>query len=223
MQASINVRFVPERLGAPTTFSLGFRLDAGGGLPPPLTGIEFHYPTDLGIATNGLGVASCPLVALEADGPSICPPDSRMGGGNALVEIPFGGETQQETASIALLAGPSQDGYVRMFVNAMGSSPVIAHVVMPALLLPGDLRFTVPLVESLPGSPYVSVAGAHVTLGGDLTYYERRHGRLVAYRPQGVMLPRDCPRGGFRFSMNFSFLDGTAARAQTVVACPRGR
>ena len=94
---------------------------------------------------------------------------------------------------------------------------------MHSLLLAGDLKLTVPLVESLPGAADVSVVRVQVTLGGNLTYYETRHGRRVPYRPRSVVLPKICPRGGFRFSATFSFLDGTHAEARKVVACPRGR
>jgi hypothetical protein len=221
---SISTVFTPERLGKPTTVSLGFQVSAGPGkvVPPPLTGIDFKYPADLGIATSGLGVASCEVAALETYGPSICPPNSVMGSGGATAEIPVGGDVEHETANIVLLAGPSRDGYVRLLVCATGLSPVAARVVMFSLLLDGELKLTVPLVESLPGAPDVSVVRAHVTLGGDLTYYERRNGGLVAYRPKSVVLPRRCPRGGFRFSADFSFLDGTHAQARRTVACPRG-
>jgi hypothetical protein len=92
---------------------------------------------------------------------------------------------------------------------------------MPSLLLAGDLKLTVPLIESLPGAPDVSIVRVHVKLGGDLTYYETRHGKSVAYRPRSVVLPNSCPRGGFRFSATFSFLDGTRAQAKQTIACPR--
>jgi hypothetical protein len=222
--ASIAAAFAPERLGAPTTVSLGFRIAAEAGqVPSPLTGVDFRYPADLGIATSGLGTASCPIARLEAQGPAICPPDSHMGSGSAAVEIPVGGEVETETASLALLAAPSQGGYVRLLVVATGRSPVIARVVMSSLLLDGGLQLTVPLVESLPGAPDVSVVRARVTLGGDLTYYERRHGRTVAYHPSGILLPKRCPAGGFRFAATFSFLDGTQAHARTTIACPGAR
>ena len=221
---SISTVFSPERLGAPTTVSLGFQVSAGPGqVPPPLTGIVFKYPADLGIATSGLGVASCPTAELEALGPSICPPNSVMGSGSATAEIPVGGEVQTEHASIVLLAGPSQDGYVRLLVCATGLSPVAARIVMPSLLEGGELKLDVPLVESLPGAPNVSVVRTQVTLGGNLTYYEHRKGRLVAYRPKSVVLPPRCPRGGFQFSADFSFQDGSQAQARRTVACPRGR
>jgi hypothetical protein len=79
----------------------------------------------------------------------------------------------------------------------------------------------VPLVPTVPEGPDVAVTDVHVTLGGRLTYYERVHGRRVPYRPQGILLPKRCPRGGFRFSATFTFLDGTQAQAQTTVRCPR--
>ena len=221
--ASISTVFTPLRLGAPTTVSLGFQISAGAGqVPSPLTGVDFHYPANLGIATSGLGVASCPVAELEAHGPSICPPDSRMGSGSAFVEIPVGGEVLTETASIGLVAGPSENGFVKLLVSATGLSPVAARIVMPSLLLAGNLKLTVPLVESLPGAADVSVVRVHVTLGGNLTYYERRHGKMVPYRPKSVVLPKRCPRGGFKFSATFSFLDGTQAEAARTVALSEG-
>jgi hypothetical protein len=146
-----------------------------------------------------------------------------MGSGSAFVEIPVGGEIETETATIALLAGPSEDGYVRLLVAAEGLSPVIARVIMPSLLLDGHLKLTVPLVESLPGAPDVSVVRVHVTLGGNLTYYEQRHGKTIPYRPKSVVLPKTCPRSGFKFSATFSFSDGTQAEAKKTVACPKRR
>ncbi len=214
--------FAPERLGAQTTMSLGFRIRGGSDDPPsPLTGLDLRYPVNLGLATSGLGTASCPIAPLEAHGPSICPADSRMGSGSARVEIPVGGGIQTETASLALLAGPSENGYVKLLVTATGLSPVIARVVIPTLLMPGELNLAVPLVESLPGAADVSIVEVHITLGGNLTYYETVHGHTVAYHPVGIGLPRSCPRGGFPFATTFSFTDGSHAQAHASVPCPR--
>ena len=222
--ASIEASLTPERLGGPTTVGLGFRIMMDGGrVPSPLVGLDFHYPANLGIATSELGTAECPLAPLEAQGPAVCPTNSRMGAGSAEVEIPVGGGIETERAGIALVAGPSQNGYVNLLVTATGLSPVIARILMSSLLLPGELRFRVPLVESLPGAPYVSVVHVRVTLGGRFTYYERRGSRTIPYQPRSVALPRTCPRGGFPFSASFSFLDGSSAAARTTVPCPRGR
>jgi hypothetical protein len=222
-RTTMSAAFAPDRLGASATVSLGFQIRAPAGqVPSPLTGLDFHYPVNLGIATTGLGVASCPPAELQAHGASICPPDSRMGSGSASVEVPVGGGVERETARLALVAGPSPDGYVRLLVVATGLSPVIARLVIPSLLQTGEFELAVPLVESLPEAAYVSVVRANLTIGGNITYYEPVHGRNVAYRPAGIGIPRSCPRGGFPFSADFSFLDGGHATARTRVACPRG-
>jgi hypothetical protein len=218
---SISATFAPKRLGATTAVTLGFEVTANAGqVPSPLTGVDFNYPADLGLARSELGVASCPIAPLEADGPVVCPPNSIMGSGSALVAIPVGGGVQAETAKIALLAGPPQENFLRLLVAITGKSPVIARVVMSSLLLDGHLQLTAPLVESLPEGPNVSFVRLRVTIGGHLTYFEHRRGKIVAYRPKGVALPPTCPRGGFRFSGRFSFEDGTQAYARTTVACP---
>jgi len=221
--ARISAAFTPERLGAATTVSFGFRIAAPGGTPAPLRGIELAYPPNLGFATSGLGVAACPLEVLEALGPAACPPDSRMGYGSAHVEIPISAHPVEESVTLALVAGPSTDGYLHLLVYASGSTPVIAEVVLSGVLLPGRIDIVVPPIPSLPEAPYVAVTQMRLTLGGDLTYYETVGGASVAYRPPGVGLPRGCPRRGFRFAATFAFIDGTRSKASTSVACPHRR
>jgi hypothetical protein len=218
--ASMTAGFTPEKLGAPTTLSLGFQL-GGGELPPPLTAVDFRYPANLGLLTSGLGLASCDPVELQEHGPSTCPANSLMGHGSALIEVPVGSEVLTETAQIALLAGPSQDGSTRILISATGASPVAAGFVMPTVLLAGRLHITLPLVPSFPGAPDLSVVRIQATLGGNLTYYQRAHGKMIAYHPRGIELPKRCPRGGFRFAAAFAFVDRSTAAAHTTVACPR--
>jgi hypothetical protein len=222
--AKIDAGFAPERLGAPTTISLGFEVKgASGELPAPLTAIDFRYPADFGIATSGLGTAACSPVALQAHGPAACPGNSLMGFGTAQVDVPVASELLEETARLALVAGPSPDGRLHVLIGATGESPVAARIVMPTVLSGGRLHVAVPLVQGLPEGPDVSVVKVHVTIGGNLVYHERRRGRTVAYHPKGFSLPRVCPRGGFRFAAAFAFLDGNRAAARAVVPCPRGR
>lgn len=222
--ATISAGLKPERLGGPTTLSLGFQITSHTGkIPSPLTAMDFSYPANLGLATTGLGVAACATAQLDAHGASACPPDSIMGSGSGSVEIPESGEIIGESTTIALVAGPSQSGYLQLLIAATGISPVAARIVMPTLLEGGHLNVGVPLIPSLPEGPDIAIVRVHVTLGGDLTYYEQVRGRTVAYHPKGVTLPSHCPRGGFRFGASFAFLDGERASARTVVACPRRR
>ncbi len=146
-----------------------------------------------------------------------------MGSGSALVEIPIGPQIVSETAHVALLAGPSQNGYLQILASVTGETPVAARVVLSTQLAPGLLQIPVPPIPSLPEAPYVAVVHMHLILGGHLTYYEPVHGHEVAYHPVGIGLPRSCPRGGFPFAASFGFLDGGHAEARTSVACPRGR
>jgi hypothetical protein len=217
------VKFTPERLGAPTTLSFGFSIAPGSGARSALTGVELSYPTTLGISTSGLGLASCSQALLESSGPAACPPNSHMGYGSALVEIPIGSEVVRETASVALLAGPSVNGSLQLLVCVTGESPVAARIVLSAQLLPGRLQIRVPLIQTLPEAPYVALVRLRATLGGHLKYYENVHGRTVTYRPRGIVLPRVCPRNGFRFAAALTFLDGSRSLARATVPCPRRR
>jgi hypothetical protein len=222
--ARLRVAFAPERLGAPAAISLAVDIAGSGeALPSALTAIDFRYPSGFALSTSTLGLAACDPAALEASGPIACPANSRMGGGHAVVAFPLGPEMRTETAQIALFAGPSADGRLHMLIFALGEEPVYGQIVMSAVLLRGDLRFTVPLVPSLPASPDLAVVRLRVTVGGRLTYYERAAGRTIAFRPRGIALPRRCPRGGFRFAAMFSFLDGSRVGAQDLVRCPRRR
>jgi hypothetical protein len=203
--------------------SIGFQILASSGLPSPLTGVRLSYPRNLGLATSGLGIATCQPERLQETGPAGCPANSQMGLGSAMVRFRVGPELFNETATIGLVAGPSSDGYIHMLVSATGVSPVGARVVMESVLRPNQLALTVPLVPSLPEGEDVSVVSVRATLGGNLAYLEKVHGRMIKYRPKGVLLPRSCPRGGFAFAATFTFLDGTEASANNTVPCPRRR
>lgn len=187
----------------------------------PLLGVELAYPRSLGFGTDGLGVAACSAEALELLGPAVCPADSRMGAGSAMVGIRIGPELVEEPVSLALFAAPSTDGRLHLLVYAAGRVPVQAGVVLGGVLSAGRVTIDVPPIPSLPEAPYVSVSRLQLTLGGDLTYYAPTRRGLVAYHPTGVRLPNSCPHGGFRFAARFAFLDGEQATARTAVQCPR--
>lgn len=221
--ARMSAAFTPEHLGASTTVSFGFQISQDTQDPAPLTGVELAYPRGLGLATSDLGVAPCPPTQLEVIGPTGCPPNSQMGSGNAVAQVPFGSDVVHETVALSLLAGPSPDGYLHLLVYAKGKFPIEAILVLTAVVLPGHIAITVPPIPSLPAAPYVALTEMHLTLGGHLTYYEMVKGRRIAYHPAGVGLPATCPRGGFRFAATFTLLDGERAGSHAAVACPARR
>ncbi|HEX3391712.1 MAG TPA: hypothetical protein VHS55_04055, partial [Solirubrobacteraceae bacterium] len=127
--ASISAGFSPERLGGHSALRLSFHIGTTDGtLPSALTGLDFRFPADLGIATSGLGVASCNPTRLAQEGPKACPPNSIMGTGSALAKFQVSPEISEEPASLALVAGASPSGSVRMLVGATGVYPVSTRI-----------------------------------------------------------------------------------------------
>lgn len=231
----LHASLTPEILGQGTTIGFGFQVLTLGIAPAPLTKVEVRYPIDLGIALSGLGIATCnPSTLEDFERNESCPPDSRMGYGTALAQLPVGSLTITETARIAVFRAPTQSGHLALLFYAEGKTPISAEIVFPGLLLPaqrpfgGVINLDIPPIIGLPGSSNVAVTKLTSTIGPqNITYYEHVRGKTIAYRPKGVLLPDRCPSGGFPFAALFTFEDGTSAGAHTVVPCPlrqiRGR
>jgi hypothetical protein len=229
--ARLGATFIPERLGKATTLEFAFSFTAPPGqVPPPLTQIELRYPENLGLGLSGLGLATCTAEILDASGPSGCPPDSVMGYGAAFTGIVLGTTIITESAPITILRSPDREGHLAVLFSAEGTTPVDTRILFPGLLLPAPAPFGglvsvgVPLVPTLPGAPYISITRLRATIGPEkVTYYEQAGGRTLAYQPKGILLPDGCPRRGFPFSAQFSFLDGSSASAETTAPCPARR
>ncbi len=227
-RAELNASFSPDRLGASTTITFGFRLATSeGSALPPLTGVDLQMPAGMNYTTTTLGLAVCQPAALLAHGLAGCPPNSRLGYGSAYVEVPFVTGSGREIPEIQAVAGPSPNGNTVVLFYANGLYPVYAQLAFSGEVLPDTGRFgsqlatTVPLVTSVPGGPDVSIRSVTSTIGpSHLTYYKRMHGRLIPFHPRGVAVPERCPRGGFPFAAEFTFENGSRTGAQTTVSCP---
>lgn len=224
----LGVTFTPNRLGQGTNVEFNTRITAPKGeVPSPLSELVMRYPSSLGFQVSGLGTATCSEATLESRGPRGCPADSLMGRGSVVVAIPIGPEVIDEDATVAILRAP-QEGGVAMFFYLEGIEPVYADVILTGLLSEGTpasgsekILVSVPLVEGLPHGPDVAVVQLRATFGPlGLTYYERVRGEFVPYRPRGILLPKRCPRGGFRFGADFTFQDGSRSTALARVPCP---
>jgi hypothetical protein len=224
----LSASLTPERLGGGTTIGFSFTVaTTTGQVPSPLTGVDLLYPANLGIATSGLGLATCTATIIEERGPEGCPSESQMGYGSGLVEVPFGPEILHEVATTRVFMAHLNQGHLGLVFWAVGATPVAAQIVFPGLVLPagnpygGELSTTIPLVPTLPGAPDAAVVELSTTIGPEhLTYYERIRGKYHPYHPQGIVLPRTCPRGGFKFAARFTFQDATHSNARTSVPCP---
>jgi hypothetical protein len=219
--AVLSAAFRPKRLGAATTLVFSVRIDPPAqSTPLPVSEIEISYPANLGLATSGLGLDSCDPAALELQGTEACPANSKLGEGSAVVEVPFGPTIVSEPVALEIYAVPSSDGFLHLGILAHGQTPVIANVVLSGVLSSGRLQITVPPIASLPAAPFVALVKMQASLGGDLTYFEQRGGRKVAYRPRGIGLPDSCPRGGWRLGARFQFTNGQSSAAKTAISCP---
>jgi hypothetical protein len=226
--AGLTAAFQPERLGRRTTLSFGFRIaGAAGLLPPALTAIDLSYPANLGIALSGLGLATCTAAQLEASGVPGCQADSIMGFGSATAEISLGSDVVGEPVPITILRAPDEEGHISLLFDAAGSAPLNTSAVFPGALLPspapfgGQVSIDVPLIASLPGAPDVAIVRLRATLGpSGVAYFKPLEGRTIVYQPPGILLPDSCPKGGFPFAVQFSFVDGEHASARTVDPCP---
>ncbi len=226
--AKLQASLTPERLGHETTFGFGFRISSPQGqVPSPVIAVGLSYPKNLGVAISGLGIEHCLLAELVARGVRACSTDTRMGFGRATVEIPVGPTIVRESARIEVFRAPQQEGHLALIFNTEGATPVQAEIALPGVLqtapepFGGRVAIELPLVPSLPEASDVSIVDLHAAIGpAHLIYHELLHGHTVYYRPEGIKMPRHCPRGGFLFAATFAFLDGSHTSARAIVPCP---
>ena len=222
--SQLSASLAPEVLGKATTVGIGFQLR---NATSPLTGLARRLPAGVTAGFNTLGLETCAVTELEAQGPASCPANSVVGLGDAVVAVPLGSEQLLEPVSIKMFMAPSVKEHTQFVFYARGTSPVIDQLVFEANLI-GDsgifgarLDASIPTVPGLPGSPVASVVGMQAQIGPkSLRYHVRRHGRMVTFTPEGFDVPASCPRGGFPFGAIFTFANGSHESATTRVPCP---
>jgi hypothetical protein len=220
----MHVALQPGRLGRPTAVDIDIQIGAPP-VPPPLSTLAILYPSELGFTSGELGLESCSQSELEAHGPAGCPASSRMGNGSAQVQAPFGSGTIGETGELQVIRGPELEGQTQLLFYTEASRPLAGQLAFSSVLLAASapyeqIQLSVPAIPSIPEAPDIALVSLHVVLDpSGLRYYERSHGRRVAYHPTGVILPHRCPRGGFPFGVQVGFVGGARSTARTVASC----
>jgi hypothetical protein len=221
--ASLAVSFAPNRPGSST--AIGFAIKVGSSRSPsPLTGLSLSFPAGIAYSTSALGLAECDKDRLAEEGPSACPVNSRVGSGTAIVAVPFGGRVLDEKVALALFVGKTEGERVEVLYDAIGTTPVIAHLMFPGKLVSGtgggSLLTSIPPIATLPESPTASVISLNSQIDpASLRYTANVDGRPTMYHPRGIVLPRSCPRKGFRFSAALRFQSGATKAVHDVVGC----
>jgi hypothetical protein len=224
--ANLRVDFTPDRPGVSTTIVIRYELGSTDGrVPSPVTDINLRLPAGLEGTTN-LGDAICKTTMLQSQGVGGCPQNAKMGGGEALVAVPIGPAIVYEPVTITAFMGQPEDGHTVMLFYAQGDSPVDADLVFPGQLISDYGQFgeqintVVPVTPSLPDGPDVSLVRMESEIGANHILYKRDvRGKTVLFRPEGPVIPRYCPRGGFPFAAEISFQDGSHVIATSHVPC----
>ncbi len=225
---TLRAKLQPEALSASTTVSIGFQITASAEPePPPLSSFTVRLPAGMGFAASTLGLATCSELTLLSEGAGACPRESVMGFGSAQVQAPFGLRAVRETGRISIFMTQPVDRRTTMLFYFDGRKPVIAPLVLQTEILTPEssvdsvLSTEIPPIPTAPGGANVSMLSLQANIGpSHVWYFKHVHGRTVAYQPKGLNVPETCPRGGFVFTGEFGFQDGSQATSRSVVPCP---
>lgn len=222
----VRERFTPDRLGASTNLSLTARLSSSTeAAATPVRKLTVYGPAGLTIDARGAG--TCDRVALEQRGPAGCPANSRAGFGGGVGVLPLRTTTIKESYTLDFFFASTRPGHISLLVYASAVSPVVVEFTIVAHEVraprPYGLGFSVevPPISTFPGAPLASIESVFATLGAaNVAYYEHVGKRRRLVHVRGLLVPRSCPRGGFRSRAIVEFLDGQSSILDPTVPCP---
>lgn len=217
--ATIRPSFLPDRLGASTSFTLALRFSGGEGqVPAPLSKMVVHLPAGLGIGLRG--VSTCSQARLQRRGAAGCRSSSLLGHGHAILDVHAGSQTIPEEATVWAFRGPDRGGRPTLEIFGQGETPLDESTISTAVLDPdgapysSKLTVSVPPIPTLVGEPNASFVSLSLSIGG-VGHPLRAHAAAGT-----ILVPRSCPAGGFPFAAEFTFADQSTASAAAKVACP---
>jgi hypothetical protein len=214
--ATIAASLSPDRLGALSalTFTMHY---AGGALevPSPVRRSVVQFPAGLSIAMTRLH--SCNPARLRALGPRGCPRQSRLGSGYALAEVRVGSQTIAEAVTLSAFLGPPHNLRPTIEILGQGYTPYDKRVVLTGTVLADRFPYGEQMVMSIPPIPTVPLEPDASIVTFSLTVGARAHHSHTAGT---VLLPADCPVGGFPFAARFTYADGSDGSALATAPCP---
>jgi hypothetical protein len=215
--AAITASLSPLRLGRRAALTLTIRFSGGtGGIPSPVRRVALSFPAGLILEVPRL--VSCSLARLRDRGISGCPPAARLGIGHAVTTVLAGSQRLSENVALTAFLGPTRGLQPTVLLVGQGHSPVERRIVLTAVLQAGaapygeQMVIAVPSIPSLPLEPNASLATLALTAGRS----SRR-----SHDHDAVRVPSACPPGGFPFTGEFLYADGSKGTATTTAACPR--
>lgn len=216
-EAGVSLRpsFSPDRLGAATTFTLGFHFSGGAeAVPPPLRTVVVQLPLGLHFQLGGLAV--CQPARLRRGGPSGCPSSSLIGRGHALLQVHAGTEPINEEATIWVERGPEHEGLPSFGIFGQGYTPLDQSAVSTELVHTAGPPYGYRTVTTVPPIPTVMYEPNASFESLSLSFGNVRHHA----GPGTFFTPRTCPAGGFPFAAQVTFANGASASTTATVPCP---
>jgi hypothetical protein len=219
-------RFTPFELGAATNLSGQAMFSSPDTIPMPVTNVVGYGPS--GLTVNVTGTGTCERRLLEQDGPTGCPPDSRLGFGGGTALVALGGEVVKAPFTLDFFLAPREGGHLSFLIYVDAVSPVPIELVLTGKEVQGPrpygfgLTVEVPLISTVPGAADASVQNAYFTLGDQhIAYYRAVRGKERLVHVKGIVLPKTCGGPGLPFTFTVGFIDGTSSTDDFTMACPR--
>jgi hypothetical protein len=216
--------FAPNRVHARTATTVAVHI-AGGedGVPPPVRKIVVLTPAGLaGSSLEWPTTNGCSRAQLMRRGANGCPARSQVGSGSVVVAWREGSKTVTEQGKLWEFVGPSNGEYTFEDLGE-GTSPIrrrIASKVSLAALsgvYSSSLEDAIPPIPTRPGQPDASIVSFSLTTGNAKQPRFSGPGR---YGGLGMRVPSPCPAGGYPWSVELTFADGSVQHATTVTPCP---
>jgi hypothetical protein len=216
--ATITPSMSPDRLGAKAALTITISYTGGEfGVPSPVRRSVLRLPAGLSLEVPSL--RSCTAARLRARGTRGCPPQSKLGGGHALVEAHAGSQILTEEVALWTFLGAPRNLQPTFEVLGQGYTPLEKRVVFTGVVLEDrapygeELVMSIPPISTLPLESDASIVTFSLTIGAS-----KRH---LASGANSVRVPSSCPVGGFPFAAEFSYADGSSGTTFATVPCPR--
>jgi hypothetical protein len=215
--AAIAPSLSPDRPGAKAMLDLGITYSGGAqGVPTPVRKSVLQLPAGLTLDVPRL--RSCRGAVLRADGPRACPPQSRIGGGQALAEVHAGSQLLTEHVALFAFLGPPRKDRPTFEILGEGRTPLHERVLLSGVALPDaapygeELVLSIPPIPTLPLEPDASLRKLSLRIGARPT---RGHAKTA----NSVLVPSHCPPSGLPFAASFRYADGSSGSATATVPC----
>jgi hypothetical protein len=226
----IKPKFLTNKLGAGTnaTFHVDVNTeDPANILPSPGTHARVWLPKGVVINEKPFlpNTKGCTKARIDAIGPQACKSADKLGKGKSKVQAILGGEKVSESATVTAYGGPNEHGNPVLNLYVFAVSPISVQIVIKAVLhkVKNDPKYgyyfdaDIPLIQTTPGNDPASILSFDVTTGASIKPKHGKKKQFLAY------VPKKCPKGGFQWKGEFSFLDFETSSSTAVTPCPKKR